>query len=625
MKKLPSLMLACIFTFSGFQRISAAIEDGLVAHWTFDNDLESVISDVSGNNLHGKGYNISYESGAVGKAVVFNNAQARIYFPDINLPAPASIASLGTGTISLWFKYKSLGAQILPILYFGESSRGTTHNSLIIEIGHGKGLDPANKRLYFTIVNQSFCFDSKENLLGDRWYHFAAVVSETGNTGYLNGKEIVNRQYNLGSNAGYTDFFSGVPVAEMLSLGYGRYGQEDPFYTFKGSIDEVRIYNRAITAEEAGELYKQGNPPATLQPTYSDVVYGPYDRNVLDFWKADSEQPTPLVVFIHGGGFTSGDKSQARSGVNLNYMQLCLENGISFAAINYRFKQTARLDTIMLDIARAIQFMRSKSETWNINKEKIAAYGSSAGGGASIWLAFNNDLADEDNPDPVLRESTRLAVAGHLNSQSTYDMLKWAEIVGVSENWMIEMNTTEDLSLYHIPDRTWYDSAEIKLLRQKLDMVSMIGSEDPPVYFQNMNANVTPATSGAVIHHPRHPIYLKSICDQHGIDNTIVLAVTPFAERVDMLDFFFKYLLNKPVPVRRPPSMRQKIVVFPNPAGDHLMLSRSVLNATIFDMQGNMRWTGSAQKGEVLNTSDLDNGIYLMRSDQEVIKFMISR
>ena len=41
-------------------------------------------------------------------------------------------------------------------------------------------------------------------------------------------------------------------------------------------------------------------------PTHADVQYGPHPRNVLDFWQAPSDKPTPLIVYIHGGGFVAG-------------------------------------------------------------------------------------------------------------------------------------------------------------------------------------------------------------------------------------------------------------------------------------------------------------------------------
>ena len=67
-------------------------------------------------------------------------------------------------------------------------------------------------------------------------------------------------------------------------------------------------------------------PAGVLEPTYSDVAYGPHPRNVLDFWQAESERPAPLVVYIHGGGFTGGDKS-GFVGRDGRQVRRCLEKG----------------------------------------------------------------------------------------------------------------------------------------------------------------------------------------------------------------------------------------------------------------------------------------------------------
>ena len=43
-------------------------------------------------------------------------------------------------------------------------------------------------------------------------------------------------------------------------------------------------------------------------PTHTDVRYGEHERNVLDLYLTPSADPTPLVIYIHGGGFRGGDK-----------------------------------------------------------------------------------------------------------------------------------------------------------------------------------------------------------------------------------------------------------------------------------------------------------------------------
>jgi acetyl esterase/lipase len=80
------------------------------------------------------------------------------------------------------------------------------------------------------------------------------------------------------------------------------------------------------------------------------------------------------------------------------------------------------------DAARALQFIRSKADEWNIDKQRIAASGGSAGACTSLWLAFHPDLADPSSEDPVARESTRLLCAAVTGAQTTLDpkqMKEW--------------------------------------------------------------------------------------------------------------------------------------------------------------------------------------------------------
>ena len=117
-----------------------------------------------------------------------------------------------------------------------------------------------------------------------------------------------------------------------------------------------------------------GVAESSIPPTYENVKYGPHERNVLDFWKAKSDGPTPLLVSIHGGGFLVGEKTVPKV-----LLKECLDAGISVAAINYRFSSHAIAPASFYDGARAIQFLRHQSKDWNVDPTRIAASGESAG------------------------------------------------------------------------------------------------------------------------------------------------------------------------------------------------------------------------------------------------------
>lgn len=199
--------------------------------------------------------------------------------------------------------------------------------------------------------------------------------------------------------------------------------------THGGEIRWRNIYVRKIGAEEAGQFLAAN--PLLPNPTHYDVAYGPHPKQLLHFWKAESDKPSPVLFFIHGGGWTGGGRM---SGLTPMLREI-LDAGISVVSVEYRFIPEATADGVvppvkgpLHDAARALQFVRGKAAEWNIDKERIGASGGSAGACSSLWLAFHPDLADPDSGDPVARESTRLWCAAVNGAQTTLDprqMKEW--------------------------------------------------------------------------------------------------------------------------------------------------------------------------------------------------------
>ncbi|MDD4425015.1 MAG: alpha/beta hydrolase, partial [Mariniphaga sp.] len=239
-----------------------------------------------------------------------------------------------------------------------------------------------------------------------------------------------------------------------------------------------------------------------VRATLTEEKYGPHPRNTFDIWLAESEAPTPLVIYIHGGGFVGGDKSKYFQSPDLVRF---LDAGVSVATINYRFMTEAPfgIKACLNDSKRCVQYLRYQAKKYNIDKNRIACSGGSAGAGTSLWLAFTDEMADPENSDPVLRESTRLTCAGAFATQSTYDIFQWEKHIG------IPMADTQ-VQLQAIAMAFGFTQVkEIDLLaqheiRKDLDFLNKMDKNDPPVFVFNKHKNGIPTNEDEMNHHPLH-------------------------------------------------------------------------------------------------------------------------
>jgi acetyl esterase len=273
-----------------------------------------------------------------------------------------------------------------------------------------------------------------------------------------------------------------------------------------------------------GQMKKGGSsaPSAKKQtgpaPSFADVSYGPHERNKLDFWQARSDKPTPVVVFIHGGGFRAGDKSSWQGKAELKQL---LDQGISCAAINYRYLTQAPVQDILRDAARAVQFIRSKSTEWNIDKTRLAAQGGSAGAGTSLWLATRDDLADPAASDPVLRESSRVCAAVISATQATYDLTRWESFLGPAQpEWY--KSDEEGPQFYGLKTLDDFKTAAGHKALAECDMLRWISKDDAPILCTTNQPDGPITNRGHWLHHPKHAQEVKKCCDAHSVPCTIL-------------------------------------------------------------------------------------------------------
>jgi acetyl esterase/lipase len=286
-------------------------------------------------------------------------------------------------------------------------------------------------------------------------------------------------------------------------------------------------------------------PSPRPKPTLINVPYGAHERQVLDFYKAQSDQPTPVVVHIHGGGWLNGDKS------GFNDAAKYLTAGISVVAINYRYVSQAHAAGVkppvqwpLHDAARALQFVRSKATEWNIDKARIAATGSSAGACSSLWLAFHPDLAEPNSGDPVARESTRLWCAAVVKAQTTLDPRQMKEWIPNSHYGAHAFGIYQQREGREVPDFVAFLAQRERLLPwiAEYSPYALVTADDPPIYL----TYPTPPALGQEQKDPTHSanfgVKLQEHCTSVGVECELAYPDAPGVKHATVQDCLIEKL-----------------------------------------------------------------------------------
>jgi acetyl esterase/lipase len=278
-------------------------------------------------------------------------------------------------------------------------------------------------------------------------------------------------------------------------------------------------------------------PPAD-PPTLANVPYGTHPKQVLDFYKAESKEPTPLVFYIHGGGWRAGSKNSFSA-------KQYLAAGISVVSVEYRFVQeagdvTPPVKAPLGDAARALQFVRSKAAEWNLDKTRIGATGGSAGACSSLWLAFHDDMADPKSSDPVARESTRLLCAAVIGAQTTLDPKQIRE-------WMPN-GTYGAHAFYATPpsfDTFLQERDKLMPWIKEYSPYELVSAGDPPValFYSAPPAMGQPTKDPT--HSANYGLPLQEKCKSVGVECELIYPEAPGAKVETAATYLIKKLTAK--------------------------------------------------------------------------------
>lgn len=297
---------------------------------------------------------------------------------------------------------------------------------------------------------------------------------------------------------------------------------------------------------------------------FADIPYDVYPRTQLDIFLPDSLEPTGLVLFAHEGGFVEGDKSIVYEQSHfVEQVERLLSRNVAFATVNYRLVETkgegedevsARTPydgvmTSIRDIQRSLQFLRLFAAEFNIDPNRVALYGVSAGAGASLWIGLQDDMKEPGSDDVIARQSTRVSAIAAIETQATYDLVRWLTDVFAPFNLTVrdvidivsqtregfendptasEQNsqywTEVVLALLGISTILDLELAKLEDQRDQLDMLNFVSADDPELWIESKNeTSEAPQDILAILHHPYHAFTLKQRADAVGLSNQVYL------------------------------------------------------------------------------------------------------
>lgn len=144
------------------------------------------------------------------------------------------------------------------------------------------------------------------------------------------------------------------------------------------------------------------------RPVHRDLRYGDDPRHLLDFYLAD-RPGAPLLVFVPGGGFVSGDK-RVSPPFNANVGCYFAEHGYSTIVMNYRLAPEHQWPAGGIDVAAVMHWIAQHAADYAADPETIFLLGQSAGAAHAMTYLF----------DPVINSPLRRSVKGAALLSGTY-------------------------------------------------------------------------------------------------------------------------------------------------------------------------------------------------------------
>lgn len=147
------------------------------------------------------------------------------------------------------------------------------------------------------------------------------------------------------------------------------------------------------TPQPTNTLLPSPNPFTLYGEALADLAYCTTGASLqkMDMYFPDSGGPWPVLAYVHGGSWMHGDKSEA-----IMFADQMTSQGYLLVSINYRLYPEGKFPNMIEDVKCAIRFLRAHAGAYNLDPNRIAAMGPSAGGHLVSLLGTSDGSAGWD-------------------------------------------------------------------------------------------------------------------------------------------------------------------------------------------------------------------------------------
>lgn len=247
-------------------READALADGAgnppVGYWNFNENTGSTVYDKSGNNVNMTRYgNAAYVPGKVGSSMTFDGSETgNTTHASVQTD---SYDSQTTGTLCSWVKPYDTGDAVQSFVSIAEDDDGSHTDWMYM------GFQPSSNSIFFNLKdnNVTQLTVGAGTITPNEWSHFCITMASTGNSLYLNGAKVTSPTYSVGSAS--TDVWIDNIAENSTGLSIGCLdgnisivGCSAITQMFEGQIDEVKLWDYALTPAQIAYDYNRGAPVA---------------------------------------------------------------------------------------------------------------------------------------------------------------------------------------------------------------------------------------------------------------------------------------------------------------------------------------------------------------------------